>query len=306
MVKQKTLISLVGPTAIGKTAMSIGLANAFETEIISCDSRQFYREMAIGTAKPSLEELQAAPHHFINSHSIHDTYTAGDYEKEALNKIESLFKKHETLILTGGSGLFEKAVIDGFDPMPKGTKELREELNSLYQKEGLEPILIQLEKLDPEAYDAVEKSNPRRVIRTLEINLAGGKPLSHWKAQKTVRPFQTIRIGLNMDREELYNRINTRVDTMMDEGLLEEVQSLHDFQHLNTLQTVGYSELFAYLNGLTSLDEAIENIKQNTRRYAKRQLTWFRKYPDLTWFEPNQIKDVLEHIMNTINKQSCN
>lgn len=296
MVREKAVISLIGPTAIGKTATSIGLANALNTEIISCDSRQFYKEMEIGTAKPNTEELAAAPHHFINSHSIHDIFTAGDYEKEALKCIDSLFQRHDIVILTGGSGLFEKAVVEGFDPLPKATKELREELNTLYEQEGLEPILSQLEKLDPEAFQAVEKTNPRRVIRALEINLAGGKPLSHWKTQKANRSFKTIRIGLHMDRANLYDRINQRVDLMMEEGLLKEVESLMEFQQLNTLQTVGYTEIFSHLNGEISLEEAVDKIKQNTRRYAKRQLTWFRKYPDIQWFQPNQLSVILKYI----------
>ena len=296
MVKKKTLISLVGPTAVGKTALSIGLANALNTEIVSCDSRQFYKEMSIGTAKPSAEELAMAKHHFINSHSIHDTFTSGDYEKEGLKLLDKLFIKYDTVILTGGSGLFEKALVEGFDDFPKAKEELREELNKLYEKDGLPNLLKELELLDPKTYQKVEKTNYRRVIRALEINKTEGKPLSYYKSQKTPRTFKTIRIGLTMDREKLYNRINQRVDNMMQEGLLEEVKSLHEFQHLNTLQTVGYSELFEYLNGEISLEGAVANIKQNTRRYAKRQLTWFRKYDDLTWFEDAKLEDLITQI----------
>jgi len=296
LVKEKTIISLVGPTAVGKTALSIGLANALHTEIVSCDSRQFYKEISIGTAKPSPEELTQAKHHFINSHSIHDTFTSGDFEKEGLKLLDKLFSKYDTVILTGGSGLFEKALVEGFDQFPPVKEGLREELNLQFENQGLSSLLEDLEKLDPETYQIVEKTNHRRVIRSLEINKTEGKPLSYYKSKKAPRTFKTIRIGLTMDREKLYNRINQRVDNMMQEGLLDEVKSLVDFQHLNTLQTVGYSELFKHLNGDVSLEDAIGSIKQNTRRYAKRQLTWFRKYDNLIWLEDANLEDLIQFI----------
>lgn len=301
MVKEKILISLVGPTAVGKTALSIGLANALNTEIISCDSRQFYREMNIGTAKPTKEELSQATHHFINSHSIHDVFTAGDYEKETLSLINKIFKTKDTLILTGGSGLFEKAVVEGFDNLPKSQVGLREKLNKELEKNGMESILSQLKELDLGSYKSVEKTNPRRVLRALEIYLAEGKPLSFYQKKKEPRPFKIIRIGLTMEREKLYSRINQRVNNMVQKGLIEEVKSLQEFKHLNTLQTVGYTEIFKYLDGEVSLDEAIEQLKQNTRRYAKRQLTWFRKYPDLTWVEDAKLEDLIDFVKEELN-----
>ena len=301
MVKEKILISLVGPTAVGKTVISIGLANALNTDIISCDSRQFYREMNIGTAKPTKEELSQATHHFINSHSIHDVFTAGDYEKEAFTLVNKLFKTKDILILTGGSGLFEKAVVEGFDNLPKANVSLREKLNNELEENGIESILSQLKELDPDSYNSVEKTNPRRVLRALEIYLSEGKPLSYYQKQKEPRPFKIIRIGLTMEREKLYSRVNQRVDNMVQEGLIEEVKSLQEFKHLNTLQTVGYTEIFKYLDGEVSLDKAIEQLKQNTRRYAKRQLTWFRKYPDLTWVKDAKLEDLIDFVKEELN-----
>jgi tRNA dimethylallyltransferase len=301
LVKEKILISLVGPTAVGKTVISIGLANALNTDIISCDSRQFYREMNIGTAKPTKEELSQATHHFINSHSIHDVFTAGDYEKEAFTLVNKLFKTKDILILTGGSGLFEKAVVEGFDNLPKANVSLREKLNNELEENGIESILSQLKELDPDSYNSVEKTNPRRVLRALEIYLSEGKPLSYYQKQKEPRPFKIIRIGLTMEREKLYSRVNQRVDNMVQEGLIEEVKSLQEFKHLNTLQTVGYTEIFKYLDGEVSLDKAIEQLKQNTRRYAKRQLTWFRKYPDLTWVKDAKLEDLIDFVKEELN-----
>ena len=252
--------------------------------------------MNIGTAKPTTEELAQAPHHFINSHSIQEVFTAGDYEKEALKLVTELFKAKDILILTGGSGLFEKALIEGFDSLPKVKEGLREELNTQLENEGLSSLLEKLEREDPESYANVEKTNPRRVIRALEICLSEGKPLSYYQKQKAPRPFKVIRIGLRMERQKLYTRINQRVYQMMESGLFDEVYSLKEFQHLNTLQTVGYTELFRYINGELDKKEAVELIKQNTRRYAKRQMTWFKRYEDLTWFEDAKLEDLLAHL----------
>ncbi|MGM0391092.1 MAG: tRNA (adenosine(37)-N6)-dimethylallyltransferase MiaA [Bacteroidota bacterium] len=280
------LISIVGPTAIGKTTLSIELARAFNTEILSSDSRQFYKEMKIGTAVPSEEELSAATHHFIQHKSVEDSYSVGDFEREALLKTQNLFKQKDILIVVGGSGLYVKSLLEGLDSFPEITPEIRTSLNKQFEKEGLEPLKLRLQELDPEIYEKTDTENPHRVIRALEICLGTGKPYSSFLNQpKQERPFQTISIGLTAPREEIYERINLRVDTMMAGGLLEEVKNLYPKRELNALNTVGYKELFAYLEGRYSLEEAVAEIKKNTRRFAKRQLTWFRKDKNIHWFD---------------------
>lgn len=294
---QKTLIVVVGPTAIGKTALAIALAKHFQTEIISADSRQFFTEMSIGTAKPSEEELAAAPHHFINSHSVTQLFSTGDFEIQALALMEKLFAKHDVLIMVGGSGLYINAICNGLDDMPEIDLNIREQLNQQFVDEGIEPIRKQLAELDPEYFSKVDQSNPQRMIRGLEVVLSTGQKLSSFlTSNKKERPFNIIKVGLNTDREKLYNQINHRVDVMIENGLVEEVKSLEAYINLNALKTVGYSEIFDYLDGKTDLATAIDKIKQNTRRFAKRQLTWFRKDTETTWFEPAQDEEVITFV----------
>jgi tRNA dimethylallyltransferase len=288
MSKPKTLIVIAGPTAIGKTALAIQVAQHYQTEIISADSRQFFKEMNIGTAKPNAQELAAAPHHFINSHSINQEVSVGTFEKEAIQKIEELFQKHDVLVMVGGSGLYVNAVLYGFDEIPKADESIRNKLNQQFIEEGIETLQQQLLELDPAYYNEVDIRNPLRVIRALEVCICSGKPYSSFrKTENKARNFEVTLIGLDIEREKLYEKINQRVDLMMEEGLLEEVKSLQEHQHLNALKTVGYTELFKYLNNECSLPEAVEKIKQNTRNFAKRQLTWFRKNEELIWFEPD-------------------
>lgn len=287
MAKNKTLIVIVGPTAIGKTALAITLAQHFSTEIISADSRQFFREMSIGTAKPHADELAAAKHHFIDSHSINTFFSTGDFEKQALDVLTDIFTSHDIAIMAGGSGLYLDAVTKGLDELPDTDMQIRSELNALFETEGLEPIKSRLEEVDPEYYAKVDQANPQRMIRGLEFFLSTGKKVSSFLTNsKKERPFNIIKIGLNTERTQLYQRINDRVDLMLAEGLLEEVRSLESYKDLNALKTVGYAELFDYLDGLITYEEAIDKIKQNTRRFAKRQLTWFRRDEQTKWFEP--------------------
>jgi tRNA dimethylallyltransferase len=300
--KPKTLIVVVGPTAIGKTALAIELAQFYKTEIISADSRQFFKEMNIGTAKPSAEELAAATHHFINSHTIKTLFSVGDFEVEALKLMDELFQKHQVLIMVGGSGLYIDAVCKGLDDLPEIDLNIREALNEQLATEGIEAIKNRLQELDPEYYEKVDQSNPQRMIRGLEVVLSTGQKLSSFlTANKKERPFKIVKIGLNTDRALLYERINHRVDLMIEAGLLEEVKSLLPYRQYNALNTVGYSELFNYLDGKTDLASAIDMIKQNTRRFAKRQLTWFRRDENTVWFEPNEIEKIVDYLKELAN-----
>lgn len=284
-MKTKILISVVGPTAIGKTALSIKLAKAFKTEILSADSRQFYKEIPIGTAAPSKKELAAAPHHFIHHRGIEEDYSVGDFEREAIEKLEELFTDHEVIILVGGSGLYIKSLIEGLDNFPEIDAAIRERLNDRLLDEGLDPLKAELKSLDPEYYNKIDSNNPHRVIRALEVCIGSGKTFTSFLDQpKPLRSFKTISIGLDAPREEIYGRINLRVDNMMDEGLLEEAQALYPKRKLNALNTVGYKELFSFFEGSIDLETAVDKIKMNSRRYAKRQLTWFKKNEDTTWF----------------------
>ncbi len=299
---QKTLIVVVGPTAIGKTSLAITLAKHYQTEIISADSRQFFKEMSIGTAKPSDEELAAASHHFINSHSITQFFSTGDFEIQALALMENLFTKHNILVMVGGSGLYINAICNGLDEMPEIDLSIREHLNQKFTNEGIETIRTQLSELDPEYFAKVDQSNPQRMIRGLEVVLSTGQKLSSFlTSNKKERPFNIIKIGLNTDREKLYHQINHRVDIMIKKGLVEEVKSLEPYKELNALKTVGYSEIFDYLDGKTDLATAIDKIKQNTRRFAKRQLTWFRKDTKTAWFEPGQTEEIFNYLNNQID-----
>jgi tRNA dimethylallyltransferase len=282
----KFLISIVGPTAIGKTALSIKLAKHFNTEILSADSRQFYKEMQIGTAAPTPDELSAAKHHFIHHKSIEDQYNVGAFEKDALQKLETLFKSKDIVIMVGGSGLYVNAVTKGLDDFPYVNKNIRESLNMQLETKGLSHLQEQLKTLDIQAFNTIALDNPHRVIRALEICIGSGKPYSSFLNKgKVKRDFEIISLGLTANRELIYQRINQRVDIMMNEGLLDEVKTLLPFQHLNALNTVGYKELFNYLNGEWNLDFAISEIKKNTRRFAKRQLTWFKRNEKTLWFD---------------------
>jgi tRNA dimethylallyltransferase len=294
---KKTLVVVVGPTAVGKTATAILLAQHFNTEIISADSRQFYREMTIGTAKPDSDELAAVPHHFINSHSIQEEYSAGDFERDALKLLDELFKTKDVVIMVGGSGLFVRAVCEGLDDLPKAPDGIRDVLNKEFEENGLEPLKSRLKEIDPAYYAIADIDNPQRVIRALEVYEATGNPISFYqKKDLSKRPFEIETIGLNMDREKLYERINLRVDKMIQAGLLDEVKSLAAYRYKPAMLTVGYSEIFDYLDGNCSQQEAIDKIKQNSRRYAKRQITWFKKYGNTTWFEPHQLDEMLQFV----------
>lgn len=316
MRQRPRLIAVVGPTAVGKTKVAIEIARSLQTVVLSADSRQFYREMSIGTAKPSADELRAAPHYFIDSHEITANLSAGDFEREALERLEVLFEQFPQVVLVGGSGLFVDALRHGLDDLPRPLAGVREKWNQLFAEQGIEPLQQALAAADPLYYKEVDLQNPQRLIRALEVWESTGKPFSSFRkrdaseaskegevnesAESNPRPFDTLMIGLDMDRERLYERINERVELMMQSGLLDEVRSLYHHRHLSALKTVGYAELFDYLDGKMSLEEAVEKIKQNTRRYAKRQLTWFRKDPDTQWFDPSETEKIHQYIAQTL------
>ena len=296
------LISIVGPTAIGKTALSIKLAKYFNTEIISADSRQFFKEMQIGTAAPTPQELSQVKHHFIHHKSIEDNYSVGTFEKEAMQCLGTLFKTHQIVIMVGGSGLYVDAVTKGLDYFPEVDTLIRETLNKRLETEGIEALQNKLKELDFKSYNTIAIDNPHRVIRALEICIGSRKPYSSFlNKDKEKRKFKVITIGLNTERETIYNRINQRVDNMMNDGLLEEVKALLPKQNLNALNTVGYKELFKYLNGEWALDFSISEIKKNTRRFAKRQLTWFKKDKNILWFDyKTNANDIIKRIETEI------
>jgi len=296
---KKTLIVVAGPTAVGKTALAIKLARHYQTDIISADSRQFYREMSIGTAKPTTEELALAKHHFVNSHSVTEDYNVGDFEQQGSEILEQVFAGHDVAILAGGSGLYIKAICEGFDDVPSANKFIRAELNTTFQERGLGFLREELKTADPVYYAQVDINNPQRIIRALEVIRETGQPFSSFRtASSNPKPryFNIIKIGLNLPRNILYQRINERVDDMMQQGLLDEVKSLLPYRGYNALNTVGYSELFDYLDGDTDLATAMALIKQNTRRFAKRQLTWFNKDKGISWFEPGHFDEVVKYI----------
>lgn len=285
-MKHKTLITIVGPTAIGKTALAIAVAKYFNTEILSSDSRQFYKEMYIGTAVPDPIELQTVKHHFIQHISIEDPYSVGDFEKQAIARLKELFASHQVVVMAGGSGLYNKAVIEGLDHFPKVDPGIRMELNLRLQENGIEVLQSQLQSLDPISYASIDLQNPHRLIRALEVCLGTNRTFSSYLNQdKPQRLFNTIQIGLTADRAVMYERINKRVDRMMDNGLLDEVRSLYKYRQLNALQTVGYKELFEYIDGNVSYEFAVSEIKKNTRRFAKRQITWLKKEQNIHWFD---------------------
>ncbi|AFL97666.1 tRNA isopentenyltransferase MiaA [Ornithobacterium rhinotracheale DSM 15997] len=292
---------IVGPTAIGKTATAIALAKHFNTEIISSDSRQFFKEMCIGTAVPSPDELSQVKHHFIQQLNIHEDYSVGDFERDAIEFITEYFQKNDFLIMAGGSGLYEKAITQGLDDFPDIPPSVREQLNSDLNEKGLDFLQNELKNKDLAYFEKVDTQNPHRVIRALEVIRHTGKAYSGFLAKnQSKRNFNIIKIGLTLSREEIYDRINRRVDIMIENGLLEEAKNLYKFKNLNALNTVGYKELFHYFDGEISLDFAIEEIKKNTRRFAKRQLTWYRKDENIRWFAPNEIEQIIAYINSEI------
>lgn len=301
---QKHLIVLTGATGIGKTKIGIQIAQHFNTEIVSADSRQIYREMTIGTAVPGIEDLNAVKHHFIQTHSINEIYNASRYENEALDVIDSVLKTKNIVLLVGGSMLYIDAVCQGIDIMPDADPEIRKMLKDKLENEGLESLRYQLKKFDPDYYNSVDLKNPNRIIHALEISMLTGKPYSSFRSnQNKTRPFSIIKIGLNCDRKNLHNRINARVDQMIDAGLENEAGNLYHLKHLNALNTVGYRELFAFFNGETTREVAIELIKRNSRRYARKQITWFRNDNEMNWFEPEQSKEINTFIENQISQK---
>lgn len=292
----KTVIIIAGPTAVGKTAVAIDIAKRFETEIISADSRQCFREMNIGVARPSADELKQVPHHFIASHSIHDEVTAITFEQYALQKTGELFQHNDYVVMTGGTGLYIKAFCEGLDEIPEVPQELRASISHKYSELGIEWLQNEVKHKDPEFFRTGEVKNPRRMLRALEVFEATGKSILHFrKGEKLARNFGIRKVGLELPKEELRERINTRVDNMMEKGLLEEVKGLLSWKHLNALQTVGYTELFNYLDGKVDLQKAIGDIKVHTRQYAKRQMTWFKKDKDFEWCAPDPAA-VLKHL----------
>lgn len=299
--KNKHLLVIAGPTAVGKTETCLNIAKKFQTEIISSDSRQFYRETLIGTAKPSTEQLAVVPHHFINTLSIHDDYDVKRFEKDTLGLLKALFQKHKLVVMTGGSGLYIDAVCYGFDDIPDIDPSIRKELIVNFEKEGIGFLQKELEKSDPEYFGIVDTFNPQRLIRALEVFMGTGKPFSSFRKKKfNIRDFNIIKIGLEREREELYQRIDQRMDLMIGQGLFEEAEGLFPHRDLNALQTVGYTEIFGYLKGDYDKEEAIRLLKRNSRRYAKRQLTWFKRYPDIKWFHPSDIQEIFRFVENQL------
>lgn len=293
----KRLVVVVGPTGSGKTDLAIALAQHYGAPIVSTDSRQFYRGMPIGTAQPTAQQLRAAEHHFIASHDITQELSCGAYEVEALELLGRLFEQHRTVIAVGGSGLYIKALCEGMDELPQADPELRAALAEQLREEGVAALAERLRTLDPLYYEQIDRSNPARVVRALEVCLQTGRPFSEQRlGRRRERPFDIVKIGIEVPREELYERINRRVDAMMAEGLEAEARALYPYRHLNALRTVGYRELFDFFEGRCSRDEAVEAIKRNTRRYAKRQMTWFRRDGEIRWFRRDDLEAMFRHV----------
>jgi tRNA dimethylallyltransferase len=298
---QKVLVVIVGPTAVGKTDLCVDLAQSIGCDIISCDSRQFYKEMNIGTAKPTKEEKRDVIHHFIDSHSVAHLYSAGDFERDVEVFLEEYFKKKDVILMTGGSGLFVQAVIQGLDDMPDAPLELREKLMQRLSAEGVETLANELKVLDPITYGQIDISNSQRVVRALEVCLSTGQPYSSFKTKKEKKhPYKILKIGLERDRDKLYERINRRVDLMLESGLVEEVKSLSSFRDQNALKTVGYKEVFSFLDGEIEYYNMVELLKRNTRRYAKRQLTWFKNKDNFEWFDAQDFGKIKAFIFENI------
>ena len=294
MAGEKNLILVVGPTGVGKTDLCLNLAKKFNTEIISCDSRQFYREMQLGTAKPTLAERMQVKHHLIDSLSVEEDYDVKTFEKDALAILEGIFSTNETAIMTGGSGLFADAITNGFDEIPKVEAEIRQNIIAEFDEKGLGWLQSQVAEFDPAYYSQVDRQNPQRLMRALEIYRGTGSKFSSFRIKtKAIRPFNVIKVGLERDRDELYRRIDLRMDQMIAAGLFAEADSLFERRHLNAMQTVGYSEIFGFLEGKYDKEEAIRLLKRNSRRYAKRQLTWFRRDAEIRWFHPDQLEEIL-------------
>ncbi|WP_308777761.1 tRNA (adenosine(37)-N6)-dimethylallyltransferase MiaA [uncultured Bacteroides sp.] len=298
-----TLLVIIGPTGIGKTDLGLDLAEKYHTCIISADSRQLYADLKIGTASPTSEQLARVTHYFVGTLKLTDYYSAAQYEAEAIKKLEELFQKHSIVVLTGGSMMYVDAVCKGIDDIPTVDKETRQYLMERYEKEGLEPLCAELKLRDPEYYSIADIRNPKRVIHALEICYMTGKTYTSFRTRtKKERPFHIIKIGLQRDREELYKRINQRVDLMIEEGLLEEARKVYPYRNLNSLNTVGYKELFKYFDGEWDLPYAIEKIKQNSRIYSRKQVTWFKRDADITWFHPDQKKEILQFINEELKR----
>jgi tRNA dimethylallyltransferase len=296
-LNKKYLIVLVGPTAVGKTAVAIQLAKHFNTEIISADSRQIFKELNIGVARPSEDELAEVKHHFIANKSIAEYYSAGEYEREVIVLLDELFKTKDVVILCGGTGFYVNAVLYGFDEIPQIDSTIRNELNQQYKESGIESLQQQLKLLDEETYNSIDRNNTQRVIRALEVIIGSGQKFSSFKKKEEVqRNFTSVKIGLNISKEQLHHNINSRVDEMMKNGFLEETKTVSGFRDHNALQTVGYKELFDYIDGKTTLTDTVDLIKLHTRQYAKRQLTFFNKNKEYTWFEPKQISSIISFI----------
>ena len=294
---KRTLIVLVGPTAVGKTSLAVKLAKYYTTVVLNADSRQVFKEMEIGTAKPRNEEMDGIKHYFVNDRSLKDKYSAGIFEREALQLLERLFRDLKFVLLSGGSGLYINAVCEGFDSMPEIEVGVREDLYEELEISGLETLTKELSESDPQYFAEVDVNNPQRVLRALEIIRTTGQPYSVFRKKGTVkRPFETIKIGIDRPREELYAMINARVDAMISKGLFDEVENLLEYRDLNAMQTVGYQEILGYLDGDYDKEEAIRLLKRNTRRFAKRQLTWFRKDQGITWFHPDEFESILKFI----------
>lgn len=297
---RKKLIVIVGPTAVGKTRLAINIARHFQTEIISADSRQIYKELTIGTAKPSDVELREVRHHFINSHSIHDDYDAARFGEEALALITKLFEQNDYVTVCGGSGLYLKALLEGFDDLPEVADEVRDQLIEEFETKGLLWLQNKMRELDPAHFQQIDQKNPVRLMRALEVKIATGKSISDFQTRaKRTHPFSVVKIGLELERAVLYTRIDERVDSMIDSGLFEEAKTLYPFKNLNALQTVGYREIFDYLDGQYDREEAIRLLKRNTRRYAKRQLTWFKRDEDIRWYNPSDGTGIISHIQGS-------
>lgn len=302
MKEKNSLIVITGPTAVGKTHTAIELAKFFKTEIISADSRQIYREMNIGTAKPSPHELAEVPHHFIDSHGINDDYDAAQFGRDALMVIHKIFENNPYAVLCGGSGLYIKAVCEGFDDIPVIDEDVRQRLVAGFNAHGIGWLQEQMQDLDPDHYAAIDQQNPHRLIRALEVAIGTGKSIASFRNQKKMtHPFNTIKIGLELPRETLYERIDRRMDKMIEAGLFEEAKNLYPYKSRNALQTVGYQEIFDFIDGLTDFDETVRLLKRNSRRYAKRQLTWFKRDSEFIWFEPGQLAEIKNDILEKSN-----